>query len=596
MYVEQHRFVNLRWFRSASCTTPFDFVAIMARSRKDKTRQKAPEPAVEIVDITVDDLSRLMDRIEQRHLQEGDYELLLKVLRSYDYVMGLLKQDRVKLNRLKRLLFGRTETLDNVCPDSQEKHGTPPNDASGDDGSNGGKSVKKLPRKGHGRNGADEYTEAEQECVEHDAWHVGDTCPECGDGTLYELPPQVVVRVSGQPPIRAKVYRLQRLRCKMCGHLFHASAPAEARGQKYDETAAAMIALLKYGSGLPFNRLSRLEASLGTPLPPSTQWQVVAAYLPMLHPVYTSLIRETAGWDLFHNDDTSIKILQQLGIKEPPSDSKRSSKERTGTFTSTVIARKEGRDAALFFSSRRHAGENLREVLRHRPDELVHPVQMCDALSRNTPDDLQTIVANCLAHARRNFVDVVNLFPEEVEYVLEALAAVYRVEAEAKKKKLTPQKRLKLHRVKSRQVMDRLHRWLVRQFDDRVVEPNSGLGQAITYMLNHWDKLTLFLRVAGAPLDNNIAERSLKKAILHRKNSLYYRSVRGALAGDIYMTLIHTCELNRVNPYKYLAALMRHSEEVEARPQEWLPWTYRDRAAELDEAAEPSGENAAAAG
>ncbi len=96
-------------------------------------------------------------------------------------------------------------------------------------------------------------------------------------------------------------------------------------------------------------------------------------------------------------------------------------------------------------------------------------------------------------------------------------------------------------------------------------------------------------------MDNNIAERALKKSILHRKNSLYYRSARGALAGDIYMTLIHTCELNQVNPYEYLVALMRHSDDVAAHPQDWLPWTFRQRACELERAAQTSAENAAPA-
>ena len=157
----------------------------------------------------------------------------------------------------------------------------------------------------------------------------------------------------------------------------------DAQSQKYDETAAAMIALLRYGSGMPLNRLARREGSLGTPLSPSTQWQIVAAYLPTVEPVYRALIREAARWDLFHNDDTSIKILQQLGIQEPPS-SKSSSKKRSGPFTSVVV-QSEGRDIALFFSIPQHAGENLVDVLRHRPEDLGAPVQMCDALSRNMP-------------------------------------------------------------------------------------------------------------------------------------------------------------------------------------------------------------------
>lgn len=93
-------------------------------------------------------------------------------------------------------------------------------------------------------------------------------------------------------------------------------------------------------------------------------------------------------------------------------------------------------------------------------------------------------------------------------------------------------------------VMEELHGWLSRQFEDRLVEPNSSLGGAIAYMLKHGEKLTLFLHVPGAPLDNNICERALKKAIRHRRNSLFYKPARGARVGDLFMSLIHTCEFS----------------------------------------------------
>lgn len=72
------------------------------------------------------------------------------------------------------------------------------------------------------------------------------------------------------------------------------------------------------------------------------------------------------------------------------------------------------------------------------------------------------------------------------------------------------------------------------------MEPNSGLGQAIGYMLKYWEKLTLFLRVPGAPLDNNVTEGALKRAIQQRKNALFYRSENGARVGDLFMTLSYT--------------------------------------------------------
>jgi transposase len=221
------------------------------------------------------------------------------------------------------------------------------------------------------------------------------------------------------------------------------------------------------------------------------------------------------------------------------------------------------------------------ELLKRRSAQLDPPIQMCDALSRNMPKELKTIIANCLAHARRQFVDVHDRFPEECRMVLEALKVVYHNDAIARDKEMSPEERLAFHQAQSQPAMTELHAWLKRQFEEKLVEPNSALGGAIRYLLKHWDKLTLFLRKAGAPLDNNLCERALKKAILHRKNSLFYRTQNGARVGDLYMSLIHTCELNQVNPFDYLTELMRHPEDVAAHPECFLPWNYRQTLAEL---------------
>jgi hypothetical protein len=135
------------------------------------------------------------------------------------------------------------------------------------------------------------------------------------------------------------------------------------------------------------------------------------------------------------------------------------------------------------------AGENLMEVLRHRAADLAAPIQMCDALSRNEPKGVATILANCNAHGRRQFVDVVESFPAECRFVLETLKDVYRNEALAGKRNLTPQQRLRFHQKQSGRLMGELKGWLNRQLRQRLVEPNSGLGQAIQYMLRHWKSL-----------------------------------------------------------------------------------------------------------
>jgi transposase len=163
----------------------------------------------------------------------------------------------------------------------------------------------------------------------------------------------------------------------------------------------------------------------------------------------------------------------------------------------------EERKIALYFTGSRHAGENLAEVLKQRSAELPSPIQMCDALSRNVPKlpaGVEILLANCLAHGRRQFVDVAENFPNECRYVLELLGQVYLHDAEARERGLTPEERLRSHQERSRPVMDKLHAWLKAQLAERRTEPNSGLGPAIGYLLRHWKPLTLFLRRAGAPL------------------------------------------------------------------------------------------------
>ncbi len=130
--------------------------------------------------------------------------------------------------------------------------------------------------------------------------------------------------------------------------------------------------------------------------------------------------------------------------------------------------------------------------------------------------------------------------------------------------------------------MNDLKQWMADQFDEHHVEPNSSLGQAMRYMVKHWEKLTLFLHEPGVPLDNNLCERALKKAILHRKNAYFYKTANGTRVGDMFMSLIHSCELNGINPFDYLTALQQHVEQVSSAPEAWLPWTYQATLGQLD--------------
>jgi hypothetical protein len=332
-----------------------------------------------------------------------------------------------------------------------------------------------------------------------------------------------------------------------------------------------MIALLKYGSGVPFNRLQRLQESLGIPLSASTQWETLSKREHAFASVYQALIVAAAQGNILHNDDTTMRVLNRTDLKRPD----KAKSERTGIFTSGIVSVGDDHQIALFFTGHQHAGENLGDILKHRACDLTAPIQMSDALSRNVPGEFSTLLANCLAHGRRKFVDVIEAFPSECRTVLGLLAEVYKHDKEARKERMSDSDRLAYHKQRSGPLMVELKDWMSRQLDDHLVEPNSGLGQAIRYMLNHWEALTLFLRQPGAPLDNNLCERALKKAILHRKNAYFYKTANGARVGDMFMSLIHTCELNSINPFDYLTALQKHAEVVSSDPNAWLPWNYQ---------------------
>ena len=531
------------------------------------------QPAAPPLDVTPAELEALLEGVREA-LGEAGYQKLKAAIRTLSYVTQLLENREATLQTLRRLLcHARTEKTEAVLEQAGiQGSPTPRRPAAG--------AASKKPAAGHGRNGAQAYRGAHRIDVPHPSLHQGDRCPECQRGKVYPLHnPGLLVRMQGQAPIAATVYELQKLRCNLCGEVFTAEAPEGVGEQKYDATTASMIALLRYGSGFPWNRLADLEQSLGIPLPAATQCEIVTETAAAIQPAMEELIGQAAQGEVLHNDDTSMPVLalrRDAGMDHAEGDTA----ERTGVFTSGIVSTAQKQTIALFFTGRRHAGENLSDVLQRRAAELAPPIQMCDALSRNLPklpEKLEVIVGHCLAHARRRFVEVTPSFPELCQHVLEQLGEIYGNDASAREQGMTPEGRLRFHQLYSGPVMDQLHAWLTAQFTEKKVEPNSGLGMAMRYLLKHWIRLTLFLREAGAPLDNNVCERALKKAILHRKNSLFYKTQNGARIGDLFMSLIHTCELCGANPFDYLTQLQRHVVELARNPSQWMPWNYHAR-------------------
>jgi hypothetical protein len=522
---------------------------------------------IKLIQLHPEQAQQLFQRI-QPQIAPADFQLIVEVFNSVPQMLEYLSRHDITVKKLQRMLFGvSTEKTDRLLPKDPSTHSGPafPSD-------------RKPPQKrpGHGRKGVNDYPGARVVAVSHPQLQAGDACPSCHDGHLRLLTePAKILHILAQPMFPATRFNLEQLRCGRCGQVFTAPSPPEAGQAKYDPSVGCQLGILHYEYGMPLTRLQTVQANLGVPLPIGTQWQLIENTAKDLAPVFAELERQAAQSPLFHTDDTHRLILDVAKEIQVQSEEEHDSeRKRTGIFTTGVVARFEAHDIVLYYTGRQHAGENLGDLLTQRSQNLPPPILMCDALSRNAPKAFQIILANCLSHGRRQFVDIAPSFPQACRRMLDDLCQIYRFDAQAQEQNLSPQARLQFHQANSGPLMTSLHDWMQSQMDDHLVEPNSTLGAAFKYMLKHWPALTRFLNTPGAPLHNNLCERILKKAILHRKNSLFFKTRNGARVADIFMSVIQTCRSCGTNAFEYLTTLVRNAPRVKEEPSRWLPWNF----------------------
>ena len=529
-----------------------------------------------------------------------DCEILMLVVRWYFWLMFALQETKITLSRLRRLLFGKalkpsppsedTSTppaqrgeeprTDGVIDADARESGATAGDAPPPSQSPEQAQPKGGHRPGTGRLGADAYVGAERVECRHDELAAGQRCPVCGQGSLYDLPPGVEIRIDGHALLSAMRYELHKLRCSACGAIFTAPLPDGVGKSKYSPRARAALVMSRYYLALPFYRLEGYQAMQGVPVADATQWEQIEAVARCCYGVFGCLETLAAQGELIHQDDTTVRILtlmkenEQIRARAAAQGLSRAT-ERTGMFTTALVVRVGERLIALYYSGRAHAGDNLAALLGKREADQEPPLVMSDALSQNDVAAGLVVRCHCLAHGRRQFSDIEEMFPTECRVVIETLKAVFDHEEVAREQAMSPAARLAYHQAYSQPLMNELKVWLDQQINDRLVEPNSALGKAIAYMRTHWETLTRFLHVEQAPLENNLVERALKLFIRQRKNSLFYKSEHSAHIASVLTSLILTCIYAGVNAFEYFVALQEHRAEVFAQPEAWLPWTYQ---------------------
>lgn len=551
------------------------------------------------LDFTPEQIEMLIERLNNQALVKEDYPVLANLIKAMVWMNFSLQEKQLSIQRLRSIFGIKTESAQNLAKLLEQAQTAEDEVATTESTSTDEQSVvpaqsnektedlnaatKKDPsdKKGkHGHRPALNYTQAKIIDVAHKSIKKGNLCPSCSKGKLFTLSPGTVLRIVGQPWLQMEIYRPERLRCAVCGEVFTAPLPPEvATESRASSSAKAIVCLLKYRGGVPFYRQGQLQEILGTPVSPSEIWEMTEEVADALQPVYAIMCEHASAAELVHNDDTKARILSVMKDrgerKGTPDEDK-----RTGIFTTAILAVWQNTDVriALFFTGTNHAGENLDHLLNKRPQGLSAPIQQCDG-GHNVPKHHDTDLSCCNSHSRRKFYELVATWPKIVVKIIGWYSIVFANEKSAPS---DPLLRLKWHQDHSAPVMKQIKNYCDGLLERKEIEPNSSMGKAIAYLNNHWEELTLFLRIPGVPVHNNDAERLIKQAVRNRKNAYFYRNETGAKIGDILMSMMETCILNDANPWEYLVAIQKYQKDVRKNPALWLPWVYKNRIKELE--------------
>jgi transposase len=543
------------------------------------------------LDFTPEQIEALIERLDKQALEKEDYPVLVNLIKAIVWMNFSLQEKQLSIKRLRSIFGIKTESAKNLAKfmeqvqAAEDKTSTDTSnesvtsDQKGELAESSDTSTKKEPKGKHGHRPASDYTQAKIIDIAHASLKKGSPCPSCEKGKLFNLSPGTVLRIVGQPWLQVEIYRSERLRCAICGKVFTANLPPEvATESRADSSAKALVSLLKYRGGVPFYRQGQIQEILGTPISPSEIWEMTEDVADAVQPVYAVICEHASGAELVQNDDTKARILSVMKDRKERKGTPDEDK-RTGIFTTAILADLQNMDVkiALFFTGIKHAGENLDDLLNKRSKELSPPIQQCDG-GHNIPEHHDTQLSNCNAHSRRKFYELVTIWPKIVVKIIGWYSTVF---ANEKLAPSDPLLRLKWHQDHSTSAMQSIKSYCDDLLKQKEIEPNSSMGKAIAYLNNHWEELTLFLRIPGVPIDNNATERLIKQSVRNRKNAYFYRNETGAKIGDILMSVMETCILNNVNPWEYLIAVQEYQKDVRKNSALWVPWAYKNRLKEL---------------
>jgi hypothetical protein len=547
-------------------------------ARTPRPKQKA---------LTESAVDALLDKLRNRgkaSLDDGDYDALLGVVETWAHLTELAASESASISEVRRLLGIRPRAR----PDAAEAPGANASAAENEDAHTQEPTPEKEKRRSkHGRRDGSTMAKLNEAHHTHTMLNAGDVCPDCARGRLYKYRPSVFTTISGQAPLVATRHTLDALQCNGCKQVFRAPLPEafEDDGVSgktlYSYSAVAMVAIYRCFAGMPMHRQQSLQKTLGVHVPDASIWDMCERLADVLRPVRRYLATRAAQARLFYGDDTGATILdERKAIKARRSDGEKV--ERTGCHTTCVIAITDDEHAVVLFATGlHHTGEVMDAVLTEREPGAAAPIFMGDCVASNTVSEAVVLYAGCNAHAVRRFKELLERYPEQAGYALERYGAIYDNEAHCSTVGLSGEARRDYHQRHSRGLLREIAEHGHELMEQRLVEPNSDVGEAYGYVINNERRLSAFARHPFAPLDNNACERTLRLCVQLRESARFFRNSVGASVADTLLTVGGTAKAEDRNLFDYFVAVQRHAEDVRAHPELWLPWCYEQRVAEL---------------
>lgn len=520
----------------------------------------------ELLSFKVDELSEVVDSLSKENaelkakIQYYEEKLRLNASKKFGASSEKTNPDQISFEDIVPEIFPDFDEVEATISESEDPIEEP--------------TIEKATKRRTGKIGSKNscFDALEVNEIVHELKEEDLTCKIC-DGPLHEIRREVREEIEIVPVKFIKTRHITVVygcrNCEKNGTEGSGIIKSEGKipvipGSFASSSLIAWIIAKKYWEKMPVYRLEKYLASMGFDISRSNMCNWTAKVSTMyLDAVYQALHKEILKQSVINADETPFRVLQDNGKAV-------NSQSYMWYYTSGQI---EKNQICLYEYQPSRRAEHPKMFLKGFKGTL----QTDGYAGYNKIPDVD--FCGCMAHAKRKFADAIKSLgkSEQHKQTLAAEGLKFYDKLFSLEKKYPSndaETRLEMRLKYSGPVVEELKSWLEKT--KRIVTPKSGTGEAIAYSINHWEKLTYFMKNGKVEISNNKAERGIKEFVISRKNSLFSSTTGGAQVSGIAFSLVEAAKANGLNPYEYIKYLLdelSQNKQTDEKIQELLPWS-----------------------